>query len=188
LPPPGNQRKPGQQQVRYDEEPDHPTRQRYPTPTASANRKLDRSRATDACLRGGPENAAIGKDVLRLHIGPWREPAFSPRRGSRAGPRPGARQRNSWSTTALPFLKGPRCTAPPHPTRRRERASSAAGHRQSRLPATRRPISPKEERPGGWSSPGSTSEEAGSRTGRAVHPWKRHCAARAAATGGFEAS
>jgi len=40
-------------------------------------------------------------------------------------------------------------------------ASSATGHRQSQLPSTRRPISPKEDWPSGWSSPGLTSEEAG---------------------------
>lgn len=48
LPPPGNQRKPGQQQARYDEEPDHPSRQRRPNTPVSATGQLDRSRATES--------------------------------------------------------------------------------------------------------------------------------------------
>jgi hypothetical protein len=42
---------------------------------------------------------------------------------------------------------GPRCVAPPKPPRREEKASATTGHRQSRLPATRRLLSPKEEGP-----------------------------------------
>jgi hypothetical protein len=48
-------------------------------------------------------------------------------------------------------------------------ASSAAGHRQSQLPSTRRRISPKEDPPSGWSSPGLTSEEVGPRAIRTLH-------------------
>jgi len=48
-------------------------------------------------------------------------------------------------------------------------ASSAAGHRQSQLPSTRRPISPKKDWPSGRSSPGLTSEEARSEAIRTLH-------------------
>lgn len=43
------------------------------------------------------------------------------------------------------------------------------GHRQSRLPSTSWLYSPKEEGPQGWSTPRSTSEEAGARAGRESH-------------------
>lgn len=103
--------------------------------------------------------------VFSLRSEPWSGPAFSPRRGSRTGSGLAARQKNSWSTTALPFLKGPRCAAPPNSSRRQEMASSAAGHRLSQLPSTGRCLSPKEDSPSDWSSPGATSEEAGPRAG-----------------------
>lgn len=105
-------------------------------------------------------NRGNREGVFRLPVETRGEAALSPRRGGRISPMLGARQKNSWSTTALPFLIEPRCAAPPNPSRRQEMASLAAGHRQSRLPSTARHSFPKEDAPLGWSGPGSTSEEA----------------------------
>lgn len=167
--PRATRRKPGQQQRRYDEEPDHPSRQRHPTMPVGATGPFDRSRTTASCFRAGQVTRQLGERLKPAHrtVGPAR--AATPKSGSRTGPGHGARQKNSWSTTALPFLKGPRCATWSKTPRREERASAAAGHRQSQRPSTRRRLFPREDAPSRRSSPGSPSAEVGPRAIRKPH-------------------
>jgi hypothetical protein len=79
--PPSNQRKPGQEQARYDEEPDHPFRQRHLTTPEAQNvgsTEVGPPLLADQQVR----KRGNWEGVFRLHIAPWGEPAPSPKRGS----------------------------------------------------------------------------------------------------------
>jgi hypothetical protein len=91
LPPPGNQRKPGQQQARYDEEPDHPSRQRS-RPRQEAGKVSSTEVGLTTLAYERVRKRGNWEGVYRLRVEPWSEPAFSPRRGSR--PDPGLGQDN----------------------------------------------------------------------------------------------
>lgn len=172
LSPPGNQRKLGQRHARYDEEPDHRSRQRH-RPRQIARTVSTTEAGLTILAHQRASRRGNWEGVFSLHIAPWGEPAVSPRRDSRT--EPGARGKTK------ELMVNDRAAIPGRASLRRSARSSpeeggdlaTAGRRQSQHPSTGKRISPKGDQPSGRSSPGSTSEEVKPRAIRTLYSRSR---------------